>query len=161
MAVGNSRLGDQWQLVRTLEPPSTGSQHTPETAKRQYATEVLWPKAIRLLIACKIRSSRIRVATIHLPNAALGQPFVPVTPLSGVEYPASALKAWCAYLNSTLGVLSFLKRRQKTLDYSDYSLDQLRSIPMPDPAKCDLAPLSNTFRELCEAELLPWPQMDK
>ena len=133
----------------------------PKPAKREYATQVLWPKASQLLIACKIRSSRIRVTAIHLPSPALGQPFIPVAPLSSVERPAEALKAWCAYLNSTPGSLSFLSRRQKALDYSDYSLDQLRTIPVPDPTQCDLAPLVDAFRELGNAELLPWPRMDK
>ena len=71
------------------------------------------------------------------------------------------LAAWAAYLNSTPAVLSFLNRRQKKLTYSDYSLDQLRSIPVPDPAKCDLAPLATAFRELGDAELLPWPRMNE
>ena len=133
----------------------------PKAAKREYATKVLWPKASKLLIACKIRSSRVRVAAIHLPQPVLGQPFIPVTPLPHIGAPASTLRAWCAYLNSTPATLSFLNRRQKTLDYSDYSLDQLRSVPVPDPAKCDLAPLADAFRELGSTDLLPWPQMDQ
>ena len=133
----------------------------PKPAKRKYATQVLWPKASRMLIACKIRASTIRVAAIHLPSPALGQPFIPVVPSPSVERPAETLKAWCAYLNSTPASLSLLNRRQKTLDYSDYSLDQLRAIPVPDPAKCDLTPLKDAFRTLANAELLPWPQMNR
>ena len=133
----------------------------PKPAKRDYATDVLWPKASRLLVACKIRASRIRVAAIHTPVPVLGQPFIPVTPLPSVEHPAETLAAWAAYLNSTPAVLSFLNRRQKALDYSDYSLDQLRSMPVPDPAKCDLAPLAAAFRELGDADLLPWPRMNE
>ena len=133
----------------------------PKAAKHEYATQVLWPKASKLLIACKVRSSRVRVAAIHLPQPVLGQPFIPVTPLPHIGAPARTLRAWCAYLNSTPATLSFLNRRQKTLDYSDYSLDQLRSMPVPDPAKCDLAPLSDAFRELGSTDLLPWPQMDQ
>ena len=133
----------------------------PKPAKHEYATEVLWPKASRLLVACKINPQAIAVTAIHLPSAALGQPFVPVTPLPQVEAPAETLAAWAAYLNSTPAVLSFLNRRQKKLTYSDYSLDQLRSMPVPDPAKCDLAPLATAFRELGDAELLPWPRMNE
>ena len=54
-----------------------------------------------------------------------------------------------------------MNRRQKKLTYADYSLDQLRSMPVPDPAKCDLAPLADAFRKLGGTELLPWPQMDQ
>ena len=121
----------------------------PKPARREYATTVLWPKASKLLIACKVRASSVRVAAIHLPQAALGQPFIPVTPLPHIRAAASTLsRAWCAYLNPTPATLSFLNRRQKTPDYSDYSLEQLRSMPVPDPAKCDLG----------GTELLPWPQ---
>ena len=133
----------------------------PKPAKRQYATEVLWPKASQLLLACKINPQAVRVTAIHLPQAVLGQPFIPITPLPTTPRPAATLMAWCAYLNSTPALLSFLNRRQKKLTYADYSLDQLRSVPVPDPAKCDLMPLEDAFRELGDAELLPWPQMDK
>ena len=133
----------------------------PKPAKRQYATDVLWPKASRMLVAAKIRASRVRVSAIHTPRPALGQPFIPVTPLPHISAPAETLEAWCAYLNSTAAVASFLNRRQKALDYSDYSLEQLRSLPVPDPAKCDLTPLQDAFHRLGKAELLPWPQMDE
>ena len=94
------------------------------------------------------------MAAIRTPSPALGQPFIPVTPLPHVSAPAETLEAWCAYLNSTPAVVSFLNRRQKALDYSDYSLEQLRSIPVPDPAKCDLTPLEDAFRDLGDAESL-------
>ena len=148
---------DERRAMRSFSDYNT----EPKPAKRDYATDVLWPKASRLLVACKIRASRIRVAAIHTPVPVLGQPFIPVTPLPCVEHPAETLAAWAAYLNSTPAVLSFLNRRQKALDYSDYSLDQLRSIPVPDPAKCDLAPLATAFHELGDAELLPWPRMNE
>ena len=131
----------------------------PKPAKRDYATNVLAPKASRMLIACKIRASRIRVSAIHTPSPALGQPFIPVTPLPHIAAPAETLEAWCAYLNSTPAVVSFLNRRQKALDYSDYSLDQLRSMPVPDPAKCDLTPLRDAFHKLGNSALLPWPRI--
>ena len=133
----------------------------PKPAKRDYATNVLARKASRMLIACKIRASRIRVSAIHTPSPVLGQPFIPVTPLPHVCASTETLQAWCVYLNSTPAVLSFLNRRQKALDYSDYSLDQLRTMPVPDPSKRDLAPLQAAYRKLGESPLMPWPQMDK
>lgn len=133
----------------------------PKPAQRKYATEVLWPKASRLLISCKINPQAIRVSSIHLPQAALGQPFVPITPLPIIRTPAATLKAWCAYLNSTPAVVSFMNRRQKKLTYADYSLDQLRSMPVPDPAKCDLTPLVSAYDRLGHSELEPWPLMTR
>ena len=134
---------------------------TPKESKYDYAEDVLWPKASRMLIACKINPQAIRVAAIHLEKPALGQPFIPVTPLDGVSNPANALQAWCAYLNSTPAVLSWLNRRQKKLTYASYSLDQLRSIPVPDPNKVDLRPLVEAFQRLGDSELLPWPRMNE
>ena len=131
----------------------------PKPAKREYAVNVLGPKASRMLIACKINPQAIRVAAIHLARAALGQPFIPVTPLPHIAAPAEALEAWCAYLNSTPAVVSFMNRRQKKLTYADYSLDQLRSMPVPDPLKCDLTPLRDAFRKLGKSALMPWPRI--
>ena len=71
------------------------------------------------------------------------------------------MKAWCAFLNSTCGNLLLLNARAKTLTYSIYKPAQIGSVPLPDPAKCDLAPLEEVFRKLKDAELLPWPQMEK
>ena len=134
---------------------------SPKESKFKYATNLLWPKASKMLVACKIRGSKIRVTAIHLPRPALGQPFVPVTPHTTISSPESVLQAWCAYLNSTPAVVSFLNRRQRTLDYSSYSLDQLRSIPVPDPQEVDLRPLVDAFQELGDVEILPWPKMHK
>ena len=132
---------------------------SPKAAKRNYATEVLWPKASKMLVACKIGCYKIRVTAIHLPKPALGQPFIPVTPLEHIKSPRETLKAWCAYLNSTPATLSFLNHRQKTLGYSSYSLDQLRTFPVPDPASVDLTPLVEAFERLSRSEMLPWPRM--
>ena len=131
----------------------------PKESKYEYATDVLWPKASRMLVASKINPQSIRVAAIHLERPALGQPFIPVMPLDEIADPESALQAWCAYLNSTPATLSWLNRRQKKLTYASYSLDQLRSIPVPDPKKADLRPLVDAFQELGDVEMLPWPKM--
>ena len=131
----------------------------PKAVKRDYATQVLWPKASKLLVACKINPQAVRVTAIHVARAALGQPFIPVTPLPRLCAPAETLEAWCAYLNSTPAIVSFMNRRQKKLTYADYSLDQLRSMPVPDPSKCDLTPLRDAFRKLGEAPLLPWQRI--
>ena len=70
------------------------------------------------------------------------------------------MKAWCAYFNSTCGVLFLLNIRPRKLTYPQYDLKNIRSIPLPGPSLCDLAPLVRAFDHLCESELLPWAQMD-
>ena len=71
------------------------------------------------------------------------------------------MRAWCTYLNSTCGTLVLLNIRSRKLTYPQYGIDHLRSIPLPDPDLVDLASLARAFDDLCEAELLPWAQMDK
>ena len=132
----------------------------PKVEKYKYAVHVLWPKASRMLIACKINPQAIRVSSIFLSRPVLGQLFIPVTPLPEFPNPTAMLQAWCAYLNSTPAVLSFLNRRQKNMTYASYSLDQLRTIPVPDPEKTDLTPLVHAFKDLGESKLLPWPKMN-
>ena len=56
---------------------------------------------------------------------------------------------------------SYLHRCAVKLTYGRYRPARLHTIPLPDPAKCDLAPMADAFRELQDAELLPWPQMNE
>ena len=160
------RLSDNYEVVwthktdkRTTMRSFADYMTSPKATKYKYATEVLWPKASRMLLACRIQPSKIRVTAIHLPKPALGQAFIPVTPLKSAKFPTNTLKAWCAYLNSTPATISFLNRRQKKLTYAAYSLDQLRSIPVPDPAYVDLTPLSDAFERLGDTAMLPWSKM--
>lgn len=145
---------------RTMQAVADHSTE-PKPSKEHYATQVLWPKASRLLIAFKIRAQTIRTAAVLLPSPALGHAWVPITPKPSIKKSVAVQKAWCAYLNSTLGAISLLNRRQKTLDYADYSLEQLRQIPCPDPTKANLQPLVEAFDTLQDKELLPWPRMDQ
>ena len=132
----------------------------PKAEKYKYAVGVLWPKSSRLLIACRIRPQVVRVSSVFLPRPALGQAFIPVTPFPQNTNSTAVQLAWCAYLNSTPAVLSFLNRRQKTLTYALYSLDQLRNIPVPDPEKTDLTPLEQAFKDLGDKKFLPWSKMN-
>ncbi len=148
----------QTDIRRTMraEPDHTTE---PKPGKEHYAKNVLWPMAGRLMLPLKINPQAVRMSAVLLSEPALGNVWVPVSLSPDITAPVRTLKAWCAYLNSTPAVLSYLNRRQKKLTYADYSLDQLRSIPVPDPEKADLRPLANAYRRLCERELEAWPRM--
>ena len=133
---------------------------TPKPVKHKYATDTLWPKASRLLFAQRIEPKNVRTPAILVSEPALGGCWVPVIPMQAAMQ-AGIMRAWCAYLNSTCGALSLLSQRSKKLTYPQFSLNHLRSIPLPDPSRADLAPLVRVFDDLCNAELLPWAQMDK
>ena len=135
--------------------------HTEPKAGRMDYAETLLPKASRMLIASKINPQAIRTASIFLAAPALGNTWTPVNPRFGTVAPLRVQKAWCAFINSTLGILLLLNRRQKKLTYSNYSLDQLRALPCPDPSKVDIRALAKVFDTLGKRELLAWPQMNQ
>lgn len=138
----------------------------PKAGKGAYARS-LWPKASQLLVAAKLNPQAVRTASVFVDERVLGNAWVPVTPTGNSAQvhadPNDRLritKAWCAFLNSTPGAVLFLNRRAKKLTYPAYSLDQLRSLPCPDPAKTKIEHLAAAFDELRDHELLPWAQMD-
>ena len=68
-------------------------------------------------------------------------------------------KAWCVWLNSTFGILGFLNTRQKNLTYPNFSLEGLRSLPVPDPSQCDIAALAAVYEQCAEEVLRPLPEI--
>ena len=143
---------------RTTMRASADCVTEPKAGRGAYARRRLWPKASRLLVAMKLRTTTVCTPSVLVDKPALGNAWVPVTPsrdLRGTES-LNLQKAWCVFLNSTPGAVLFLNRRTKTLTYPAYSLDQLRSLPCPDPRKVRTTRLAATFDELQDRELLPW-----
>ena len=133
----------------------------PKSGRRGYVESRILPKASCLLVTLATSTSTIRTTAQILPEPCFGSAWTAFRPNDRIARPDEAMQAWCAYLNSTLGVLSYLHRRARKLTYGRYRPAQLHTIPLPDPAKCDLAPLADAFRELQDAELLPWPKMNE
>ena len=129
--------------------------------RRSYVESRILPKTSCLLVTLAASTSTIRTTAQILPEPCFGSAWTAFRPNDRIARPDEAMQAWCAYLNSTLGVLSYLHRRARKLTYGRYRPAQLHTIPLPDPAKCDLAPLADAFRELQDAELLPWPKMNE
>ena len=90
-----------------------------------------------------------------MPSALSGHPAVPNDP--------DIAKALCLYLNSTLGVLSLLGGRDNRVpSYPSFSLDTLRSLPVPDFSVLELAgrnSLNSWFDWLRYEKLSPFPRM--
>ena len=133
----------------------------PRLSREGYVESRILPKASRLLVTLAASTSTIRTTAQILPEPCFGSAWTAFLPNDRIAQPDETMLAWCAYLNSTFGVLSYLHRRAGRLTYGRYRPAQLHTIPLPDPAKCDLAPMADAFRELQEAELLPWPKMDE
>ena len=139
---------------------STTHEHSvaAKAGKRRQA-DMAWQKASRVLVANKIRTNLSCVSSVFLDAPAVGSAWTPVTP----HGPSSLFvqRAWCAWFNSTPGLLGFLHRRGRTLTYSDFMPNKLQSMPCPDPTETDLKELGKVFTALRQWELLPWPNMGK
>ena len=104
---------------------------TPKPEKHGYAIRTLWPKASRLLIAQRIDTNNVRTPAIFTTEPCLGGAWTPMSPKYDESEHVNIQKAWCAFLNSTCGTLSLLNIRARKLTYPQYSLDLLRSLPLP------------------------------
>ena len=133
----------------------------PKPGKRRYVEQHILPKASCLLVPTRLRTNTIRIGAQIVPEPAFGSAWTTLLPNKMVAKPNETMRAWCAYLNSTAGVLSYLHRRSQTLSYCRYRPAQLHTIPLPDPAKCDLTPLVSVYRRLRSKDLEPWPRMNQ
>ena len=93
-----------------------------------------------------------------LPERAVGSIWTPCRPSD-----PDIAKALCLYLNSTPGILSLLGGRDNRVpSYPSFSLDTLRSLPVPDFATLGSAErdlLTCWFNWLRYEKLMPFPQM--
>ena len=129
----------------------------------------LWAKRGTLLLAMRARLNTVNLVSVRLPQRALGSAWVPCKP-SREPYPMetdfwveAVEKAICVYLNSTLGMLAILGNRSiRDLSYSQFSMDDLNKIPVPDFAAMDdqqLLKLATAYDDLCDSALLPLSHM--
>lgn len=119
----------------------------------------LWQKRSNLLIALRLWLKTTRTPAKFSVKPILGSAFIPVLPKQSKQH-VEICKAWCVWLNSTLGILCFLNLRTKKLTYAKYSLDLLRTIPVPNPGKCDLKKLAAAYDRLAEKNLQALPEIN-
>ena len=129
----------------------------PKPARRHLADKY-WKQRSDLLLPHRLRLNVARVAAVMLPERAVGSIWTPCRP-----HDPDIAKALCLYLNSTPGLLSLLGARDNRVpSYPSFSLDTLRSLPVPNftalgAAERDL--LSSRFDWLQHHALEPFPQM--
>ncbi len=122
-----------------------------------------WAQRSSFLLANKMRLNTVRCTSVKLNERVLGARWVPCR-FNLADFSGEALeKAMCVYLNSTIGILALLgDRTNKIPSYPQFSLDDLRRIPVPDFPALDtsqLAALAATYDALCNFTLLPLPQI--
>ena len=138
-------------------------------AKKGRETQAIdyWNKRGTLLLAARARLNTVRAVSVRLPQPALGSAWVPCKPIGNYENLDidKVERAICAYLNSTIGVLALVGNRSiKHLSYSQFSMDDLRKIPVPDfPAmdKSQVTALATAYDSLRNMVLKPLPQMEE
>ena len=132
--------------------------HIEPKSPRRHLADSYWEQRSDMLLAHRLRLNLARVAAVMLPERAVGSIWTPCRP----KDPGIA-KALCMYLNSTLGILAlFGERDNRVPSYPSFSLDTLRSLPVPDFSKLgsdERDSLSSRFDWLSGEVLLPFPEM--
>ena len=139
-------------------------------SRKAYA-DYLWTTRGQLMIVNRMRLNTVRCISVRLNERALGSLWVPIKfnsdkPDKEVRQAAKDMfeKAACVYLNSTIGILAILgDRTNKIPSYPQFSLDDLRRIPVPDFIKMDetkVKMMAAAYDDLCDSILLPLPQMN-
>jgi len=132
---------------------------TPQALRTGYNRK-LWDMRGHLLLANRMRLNLAATPAVWSDEPILGSAFIPVTPKCRDDTRELG-KAWCAWFNSSAGVLAFLNIRQKNLTYPHFSLDGLRTLPVPHPDTCGIAALAAAFDRLADCALRPLPEMSR
>ena len=127
-------------------------------ASKQKLADIYWEQRSVLLLPTQLRLNLARVATVMLSESAVGSRWVPCR-----THDPDIAKALCLYLNSTPGLLSLLGARDNRVpSYPSFSLDTLRSLPVPNFEALGAAErglLDSWFDWLANDTLLPLPRM--
>ena len=118
-----------------------------------------WGMRGNLLLPTQLWLPLARVAAAMLPEPAVGSRWVPCRP----DDPR-VTKALCLYLNFTVGLLALLgERDNRKPSYPSFSLDTLRSVPVPDLnalGEAERGLMTGWFDWLRNETLLPFPLID-
>ena len=129
----------------------------PKESKRNLA-DSYWEQRSQMLLPHRLWLPLARVAAVMLPEQTVGSIWTPCRP-----HDPDIAKALCLYLNSTPGLLSLLGARDnRKPSYPSFSLDTLRSLPVPNFAALGATErdlLSSWFGWLQNETLQPFPRM--
>ncbi|WP_428120320.1 hypothetical protein [Candidatus Poriferisodalis sp.] len=121
----------------------------PRPGKEQLA-ERYWAQRSKLLVANRHDTVAGRLVAVYSELPSVGSAWVPVAVANDDE-----AKSLCAWWNSTPTRMMLLNRRTKKLTYPSWSLDQLRSVPVPSPENPAWGDLLVAYEQACDIELLP------
>lgn len=134
--------------------------HIARKPDKKALADSYWADRSRLLLPSQLWLPAIHVTAVVLDTPAVGSRWIPCRPDDESDETALAL---ASYLNSSIGILALLGARDnKKPSYPSFSLDTLRSIPVPDFAYYgeqarDI--LAAAFETLRDEALLSLPEM--
>ncbi|MCY4105209.1 MAG: hypothetical protein OXG02_00660, partial [Chloroflexi bacterium] len=118
----------------------------PKPGKEKQAAD-LWAKRGLLFLPFRVFLPTIRCMSVRLNEKALGSLWIPCKPYPRLHNKHLLEKAFCVFLNSSIGVLAMLgDRTNKKPTYPQFSMDDLRRIPVPDFVAMDATPRHATPR---------------
>ena len=131
---------------------------------KAHLAEKYWEQRSSLLLPHRLFLPTARVITVCVGNPALGSAWTPCRPSPSKVDPSLVKSAFCAYLNSSIGVLALLgNRSNKKPTYPNISIDDLRKLVVPHFAAIGhtgLCELAAAYDAHAEDVLLPLPEMD-
>jgi hypothetical protein len=122
--------------------------------------EDLWPKAGRVMILEKLRLNTQQLISVYLDKLALSNVWWPVALGDDDERRAKALVLW---LNSTLGLIQLLARREETegpwMGFKKPTLGAMMVLDLDALSEEALSGLAASFDEVATQDLRPFPEM--
>ena len=154
-----------WQNDTTFTQSMFAKPDTHIAAKRgkEHLADRYWGQRSRLLLPTRVRLTTARVTAALLDSPVVGSAWVPCK-INIDENLETVEKALCAFLNSSVGVLSFLGNRTNRIpSYPNLSLDDLRKLVVPDfrvVGEDAVEVLAAVYDGYAGDALLPLPLMD-
>lgn len=123
--------------------------------------QLLWSRSGRVLIAERLRLNNARVTSVRLPKPVLSNSWWPAA-ASG-KHAVQIEKALCLWLNSTLGIMSFIAARVDTEGaWVKFKKPVLAEIHVLDPQALDpgaLAAIASAFDHLATVPVASLPDI--
>lgn len=124
-----------WQHDTGVTQSMAANTDTYVTAKpgKEHLADRYWDQRSRFLIPTRLRLTTAKVVAVRLDTPSVGSAWVPCKIGGPKHVLESREKAICAFLNSSVGILTLLgNRTNKIPSYPNLSLDDLRRLPVPD-----------------------------
>ena len=152
-----------WQHDTTVTKSMSAQPDTHIVVKNSRLAERYWNQRSNLLLTGRARLNTVRMVSVLTDSPTVGSAWSPCRPI--IDFPGDKTleKAICVYLNSSLGVFALIgNRSSRDTSYTRFSLDDLRSLVVPDfraIGEDGVSRLAAAYGRYAESVLLPLPRM--